>query len=142
MLVDYGGLLDDGGGLQPALKNILSKMKSYHRPALVFIADRIIPTGRRRELDGVVFSPLPALGRSEVRQLTGLLLREASVEYTRDELEMLTDLADGHPFNVGFMVQAIRAYTLPVFASDPGELVQIKRKRSSGISFLRLYFPM
>ena len=81
-MTDTGGLLDGDGGFQAPLKNILSRMQPQNRPSMNFIAQRMVPFGRRSEVSGIVYCSLPSLAPDDMRQLIGLLLRDAKIEYT------------------------------------------------------------
>jgi tetratricopeptide (TPR) repeat protein len=59
------------------------------------------------------------------------LLREAEILYSEEQLQQIIELSDGHPFNVIFIVQAAKQYTLNIFLADPSELSQWKKNRSS-----------
>lgn len=130
-ILDDGGILEDPGGFQPHIRLILDKIGTAPHPALIFVSNRMMPHAMRANVTNVVFSPLSSLADDDIRQLVGLLLKRHSIAYTSEELEQLTELADGHPFNVNFMVEAIRHYTLSVFLADTSSLVQWKRNRAS-----------
>lgn len=135
VITDHGGLLDGDGGFQPPLKHIIQQLHYQRRPSIIFIAQRMVPFGRRRETDGILYCSLPSLAPTEVRQLVAFLLRDAGVEYTAEELTRLVQFCDGHPFNANFLVEAIKEYTLPVVLGDPSEITQWKRRRAN--EFLR-----
>jgi tetratricopeptide (TPR) repeat protein len=46
-------------------------------------------------------------------------------------LEQLALLSDSHPFNIEFITESVRQYTLPVVLADSSELVHWKRRRST-----------
>ena len=131
IIVDRGGMLDDSGAMQVPLKTVLSRIEPSRHPTLVLIAERMMPGIKQHELHGTVFSRLNALERDEVRQLIGLLLGQNNINYTREQWEALTDLSDGHPFNVSFMIAFIKMYSIDILLADPESLNQIKYKRSS-----------
>ncbi|MGB9366274.1 MAG: TIR domain-containing protein [Xanthobacteraceae bacterium] len=131
IILDHRGMLDDEGKLQEPLRRILSKVRRHQRPSIIFVAERMIRPALRNGLESAIFCPLPSLSRDEVRQLAALLLRQFQISYSNDDLEKIVEIADGHPYNVIFIVQAARQYTLPVFLADPSDFVQWKRRRAS-----------
>lgn len=128
---DHGGLLEDNGRMQPQVQAILDKVQSKLHPTVIFVGDRTVPRKSRPNPDALVYAPLPSLDRQDIRQLAAFLLREAEIPYTEEQLQQIIDLSDGHPFNVVFIVQAAKQYTLSIFLADPSELTQWKRSRSS-----------
>lgn len=139
---DHGGLLEDSGRMQPHMQAILDKVQSKLHPAIIFIGDRTVPRRSRPAPDALVYAPLPSLERQDIRQLAAFLLRQAEMPYSEEQLQQIIELSDGHPFNVIFIVQAAKQYTLSAFLADPTELTQWKRSRSSAfllkISFTEL----
>lgn len=133
-VLDGGGLLDSDGALQQPLTEILSRIQRRSYPTAVFIAERMIPRGRRADLP-VVYIALPSMTDAQVRQLAGFLLTDAQIPYSNDDLEQIVSLSDGHPFNVKFLVDAAAAYTLPVALAETSDLTQWKHRRGS--DFLR-----
>jgi tetratricopeptide (TPR) repeat protein len=132
---DRGGLLDHSGEFQAAIRKILPELEQVQHPPIVFIAERMIPQGKRTGVDGIVYCPLPALKPAEVRQLSALLLKANNIPYTNDDLEEIVELSDGHPFNVKFIVEAAKEYTLRVFLANTEEFSLWKRRR--GAQFLQ-----
>jgi tetratricopeptide (TPR) repeat protein len=130
-VADHGGLLDDEGKFQPPIQNIVAATKEQRRPFIIFIADRMMPYRLHSSAEGVVFSRLPPLSPDETKQLIALMLRDADVSYSADELNQLMGLADGHPFNVSFLVEAVKHYGISVVLGDPSEIIQWKRRRAS-----------
>lgn len=128
---DHGGLLDDSGAMREPFRNLLSKVKTYPHVPIVFVAGRMMPQSKRTGMDGVLFSPLSALAREEVKQLAALLLKREGLSYSFEELEQIVDLCDGHPFNVIFAVGLAKQYTLQIFLADPKDLIHFKRNRAS-----------
>jgi tetratricopeptide (TPR) repeat protein len=130
-VVDHGGLLDDEGTFQSPIQNIIAAAKEQRRPFIIFIAERMMPYRLHAAAEGVVFSRLPPLSSDETKQLIALMLRDADVSYSADELSQLVGLADGHPFNVSFLVEAVKHYGISVVLGDPSEIIQWKRRRAS-----------
>jgi hypothetical protein len=129
--VDHGGLLGDRGEFPVHLRNTLLKLPRNKRPSIIFIAERMVPGNVRSDLGDVIFCSLSSLARNEVRQLAALLLKQSNISYSNDDLEQILDLSDGHPFNIIFIVQAAKQYSLPVFLADPSALLSWKRRRAS-----------
>ena len=128
---DHGGLLEDNGRMQPHMAAIIDKVQSKLRPAMIFTSERTVPRRNRPDPNSLVYAPLPSLERKDIRQLAAFLLRDAGMSYSEDQLQQIIELSDGHPFNVIFIIQAAKQYTLNVFLADPSELTQWKRSRSS-----------
>jgi tetratricopeptide (TPR) repeat protein len=131
IVVDRGGLLDDSGGFQLPLRNILRNIRRSKHPAIIIVAERMVPPARRNDIDGAIFARLNVLHREDIRQLIALLLRGDGVKYNDDQLDRLIELSDGHPFNVLFMISFINLYSIDVLLADPEQLIQLKYKRSS-----------
>ncbi len=127
---DHGGLEDDGR-MQLHMQAVIDKVQGKLHPVVIFIGERTVPRKSRPNGDSLVYAPLPSLERKEIRQLAAFLLRDAGMSYSEDQLQQIIELSDGHPFNVIFIVQAAKQYTLEVFLADPSELTQWKRGRSS-----------
>jgi len=131
LVIDRGGLLDDSGTIQPLFRAIYDKLTQSLHPSVVFVAERMMPLGRRSSLGGCVFCALPSLNQDETRQLLGLLLKRESIKYSNDELLKLVELSDFHPFNVAFIVEAAKEYGLPVFLADTSQLAMWRHRRGS-----------
>jgi tetratricopeptide (TPR) repeat protein len=131
---DAGGLLDNDGALQQALRQTFLKIQRRTHPTAVFIAERMVPRGRRGDLE-IAYIALPAMTDAQVRQLGGFLLTDAGIAYSNEDLDQVVALSDGHPFNVKFIVQTAIRYTLPVALADTTDLAQWKARR--GAEFLR-----
>lgn len=131
IVTDQGGLLDGDGAFQSPLKKVLRSLEPENRPSIVFVAQRMVPFGRRSEIPGVMYCSLPSLAPEEVRQLLAFLLKGAQIAYSADELRKLVELCDGHPFNAHFLVEAVREYSLPVILGDPSEIIRWKRGRAN-----------
>ena len=130
-IVDRGGLLADNGSIQGPFGAIYSKINVYQYPGVIFIAERMVPTHQRASFNSCVFHGLSSLSSDDAKQLIGLRLRAAGVRYSNNELELLVELSDFHPFNIEFIVEAVKQYTLPVFLADPEELRVWKHKLGS-----------
>jgi Flp pilus assembly protein TadD len=130
-VTDTGGLLDGDGGFQVPLKKTISRMQPQNRPSVIFIAQRMVKFGRRKEVTGIVYCSLPSLMPDDIRQLIGFLLRDADIAYTSEELNRLVQLCEGHPFNAHFLIEAIKEYTLPVVLGDPSDITKWKRRRAN-----------
>jgi tetratricopeptide (TPR) repeat protein len=128
---DHGGLLEDDGKMQPHMQAVIDKVQDKLHPVIIFIGERTVPRKSRANRDSLVYAPLPSLERKDIRQLSAFLLRDAGMVYSEEQLQQIIELSDGHPFNVIFIVQAAKQYTLDVFLADPAELTQWKHGRSS-----------
>lgn len=128
---DHGGLLEDNGKMQSHVQAIIDKIQGKLHPTIVFAGDRTVPRRSRAASEALVYAPLPSLERQDIRQLAAFLLRQAGISYSEEQLQQIVELSDGHPFNVVFIAQAAKQYTLNVFLADPSELTQWKRNRSS-----------
>jgi tetratricopeptide (TPR) repeat protein len=128
---DHGGLLEDNGKIQPHVQEIINRIKSKLHPTTIFVGDRTVPRRNRAGSEALVYAPLASLERQDIRQLAAFLLREAEISYSEEQLQQIIELSDGHPFNVAFIVQTAKQYTLNIFLANPSELTQWKRNRSS-----------
>lgn len=131
---DGGGLLNNDGAMQPAVKEIFDRIEKRSHPNVVFIAARMVPRNQRDDME-LAYSALPSMTDAQIRQLAGFLLVDAEIVYSNDDLETIVSLSDGHPFNVKFIVGTATEYTLPVALADVTELNQWKVRRGS--EFLR-----
>lgn len=131
IIQDNGGLLEQSGRLQPHIQLILDKIQSRFHPSIIFISERTVPRIQRPNPDSVIYSQLPSLERKDVRQLAAFLFKRAKIPYSEEQLQAIVELSDGHPFNVMFVIEAAKQYTLDVFLSDPSELTHWKRSRST-----------
>lgn len=131
LIVDRGGLLDDEAKFQSPMKKIIERINPQRRPYIIFIAERMVRHSRQGDLEGIVYCRLPPLTPDETKQLVALILRDAAISYSSEELTRLVELSDGHPFNVAFLVEAVKHYTLPIVLGNPSELIQWKRRRAS-----------
>jgi tetratricopeptide (TPR) repeat protein len=131
LIIDDGGLLDDEGKFQTPIRQLIERMTPNRRPYIVFIADRMISHVRQRDVEGLIYCRLPSLSPDETKQLIALMLRSNDIKYSAEELSQLAELSDGHPFNVAFLVEAIKHYGLSLVLGDPSEIIQWKRRRAS-----------
>ncbi|MCW5736984.1 MAG: toll/interleukin-1 receptor domain-containing protein, partial [Enhydrobacter sp.] len=135
LVVDNGGLLTDDGKLQPIFKRVIELLGSQSYPPMAMIAERMVPRRYRSETPTIIFCPLPSLNTDQLKQLISFKLQDADISYTDEDVRQLTDLSDGHPFNVQMLVDAIREHTLKVFLADPSDFNQWKQRQ--GAAFLK-----
>ena len=88
---DAGGLLDHDGALQQPFRTIFTKIRKRSYPTVVFIAQRMMPSRQRRDLD-IVFCALSSLDNDQVRQLAGSLLIDGDIPYTNEDLDNIVSL--------------------------------------------------
>jgi hypothetical protein len=131
---DGGGLLDKEGAFQKPLAQIYAKMRPQAHPTVVFIAQRMMPRSLRLD-QSIAYCALPAMSNAEARQLAAFLLTDSRISYSDDDLNRIVDLSDGHPFNVKFLTEAAKQYSLPVALGNTGEFTKWKQRRAS--EFLR-----
>jgi hypothetical protein len=128
-IVDRGGLLDHEGSFQSPMRKVVAQLNPQRRPCVIFIAERMMPQIRQHEVDGLVYCRLSPLSADESKQLFGLMLRNAGTDYSSDELVELAKLSDGHPFNIAFIMEAVKHYGIQVVLGDPSEIARWKRRR-------------
>ncbi|WP_162826893.1 toll/interleukin-1 receptor domain-containing protein [Pseudolabrys taiwanensis] len=131
LIIDHGGLLDRDGQFQSPVRQIIARLPPQRRPCVVFIAERMMPQARQRDTEGLIFCRLSSLSFDETKQLIGLMLRNSGITYTENDLAELANLSDGHPFNVAFLVEAVKHYGIKIILGDPSEITQWKRRRAS-----------
>ncbi|TNV70984.1 hypothetical protein FGO68_gene11309 [Halteria grandinella] len=69
------------------------------------------------------------------RELLSFSLKSAGVEFSASDLDQLSELTDGHPFNVHFIAKFVSEYGVGSLLSDPHDLIEWKYKRAE--DFLR-----
>lgn len=135
LIVDDGGVYDDGGEYHSYLRQLTDRFAEAPRPVFGFIQTRMMPYAKRFEIKAAYHTYLRALSEDATRELLSLSLKQEGINFNDEQLDAVAELLDGHPFNVKFAVGFIREHGIDAFAFDPSELIEWKRKRAE--DFLR-----
>jgi hypothetical protein len=127
---DQGGAYTDAGAYQTYLSNVISTLSGSSKPILGFAQTRMMPFNRRRDEKASYHTYLNPLPEAQIKELLSFSLKAAGVDFDDAQLQELSALIDGHPFNVRFTVSAIESYGLPSFLADPVDLIEWKRRRA------------
>jgi hypothetical protein len=95
----------------------------------------MMPLSLRERIKASYHTFLPPLSDENIKDLLSFSLRAAEIDFTDEQLSMLSEHLDGHPFNVRFATKAIKSYGLPSFLADPHDLIEWKVRR--GEEFLK-----
>jgi tetratricopeptide (TPR) repeat protein len=133
---DQGGAYDEEGRYKPFLLDILNKLVGSARPEIGFIQTRMMPPIYRAAAPNSYHRFVTRLSDEQIKELLSFTLKDAEVDFSDEQLNAITQLLDGHPFNVKFVVQAIKSYGIELFISDPRDLIEWKVRRAE--DFLKL----
>jgi hypothetical protein len=127
---DQGSVYTDAGDFQPYFSQVISELAGSPKPVIGFTQTRMMPFPYRREYKSSYHTYLNPLPDGRIKELLSFSLKEAGVDFDEAQLQQLSSLIDGHPFNVRFAVSAINSYGLPSFLADPVDLIEWKRRRA------------
>ena len=127
--VDDFGVFDEEGDYQDYWGEIIKALSDVDRPCIAFIQSRTQPFRFKNRYPRAFHIKIGELSESYGRELIALSLREEQIDFTESELQQLSGLVDGHPFNLRFVVGYARHYGLSNFLQDPGEFIEWKHRR-------------
>lgn len=130
IITDDGGVYTEEGDYQPHIRDVLSIVNGRGLPVVGFIQTRMMPAKFKEANRRSFHQYLSALDDSSARQVLGLILKQIDVNYSDTQIEQITDMLDGHPFNIKFVAQFAADYGLENLLADPSELVDWKRRRA------------
>jgi len=128
---DDGGILADDGDYQPHIRRIVSMLDGLSRPILGIIQTRRMRPINQEKYPLSFHIGLSTLRDDHVRELLSFGMKQLGIGFDQDQLNQLSELIDGHPFNAKFATQYAASYGLSSLLSAPQELVEWKRKRAN-----------
>jgi hypothetical protein len=130
LVIDDSSVFADDGDYQPFLGVLVKELAKDGRPSIGFVQNRMMPMPKRVNYPNSFHQYLNPLSDKDVGEILGLALNRDKVEYTRDQARRVVELIDGHPYNVQFAVQFIRAYGIQSLIDDPRDLIEWKNRRA------------
>ncbi|MDG4898691.1 tetratricopeptide repeat protein [Mesorhizobium sp. WSM4976] len=131
VFIDLGGILADDGSLEPVIDRIINYLIPKPHPPLTIVAPRMVPRKLRREADDIGYCGVKSLSHETARRLVKSLLKAQDLYATDAEVESLTELGEGHPYNYYRMVGEIKEKSISVFLSTVNQFVEWKHRKSS-----------
>lgn len=135
LVIDEGGVYDELGDYQDYWTNVIHKLSFLPQPALGFIQTRMMSLAKRTQFPSAFYQSIKPLSDENIGQLLSFSFKQRQVDFTEDDIEQITQLLDGHPFNVKFVTQFAADYGVESLLADPSELIEWKRRRAE--DFLR-----
>lgn len=129
LVTDEFGVFDEEGEYQDYWIAIINQLNDVGRPAIGFAQTRTQPYRIRSHYPRAFHIQLGGLSAKDSKELIALSLHEADVDFTNAQLAQLTELVDGHPFNLRFVVGYAKHYGLENFLRDPRDFVEWKHRR-------------
>jgi post-segregation antitoxin (ccd killing protein) len=133
---DQGGAYDEEGDYKPFLRLLIEKLVGSSRPELGFAQTRMMPVVYRMASPHSYHRFITRFSDEQIKDLLSFTLKDAGIDFSDVQLNAITQLLDGHPFNVKFAVRAIQSYGINLFIADPRDLIEWKIKRAE--DFLKL----
>jgi len=133
---DQGGACDEEGNYKPIFLELIKKLVGSSIPEIAFVQTRMMPPVYRDASPHSYHRFINRFNDEQIRELLSFTLRDAGVDFSDAHLDSITQLLDGHPFNVKFAVRAIQSYGIDLFIADPRDLIEWKIKRAE--DFLKL----
>lgn len=130
-LLDQGGILSDDASFSPEISEIIDRLGTHPHPPVVFISRRAIPFHRRRTQNDVVHVRVEALDWDTSRRLISSLLKREMIAISDSNLDELTKLAEGHPYNVYQLLREIKEHGVAVFLANPSRYIEWRHRQSS-----------
>ncbi|MBG0512145.1 toll/interleukin-1 receptor domain-containing protein [Agrobacterium sp. MOPV5] len=115
ILFDEGGVLTEEGIFSPEVAKIIEGLEAHPHPPVAFISGRMIPYRHRVSRPDMAFLAVTSLSWEATLTLTSTLLKRKGVEVNTDALEKLTQLSEGHPYNVYRLVDEVCKKGLKIF---------------------------
>jgi hypothetical protein len=132
IVYDGGGLLQDNGALQIEFEQIVNGLVDRPHPPIIFVSPRMTAPRFRRPQRDLAYLSLGLLSAEDSKRLLGSLLKEKKVSVRSDELIVLNELADQHPFNIYRIVELIdEINSVEVFVANPIDFNDWKHKHTS-----------
>ena len=129
-VVDEGAVYDDAGDYAPFINKLIRHFASFRQPVLGFVQTRMMPFTKRDSYFLAHHTAVKALNESDVREFLSFSLKQAEIDYTVEQIDQIAEHIDGHPFNVRFATNFIKAYGIKSLIADPSELIEWKRLRA------------
>ncbi|WP_298369049.1 TIR domain-containing protein [Azospirillum sp.] len=130
-LFDNGGILTDSGALEPDINNIINFLDTKPHPPIAIISNRMIPNKLKRKEDDVSYISLKSLKPEVGERLVSRLLKDRSIRVTTEQLDELTNLGDGHPFNFYRMIDDLEERGVEAFLASTRDFIDWKHRQSS-----------
>ena len=135
IVLDEGnGVFDDSGALFPHWKDILEHISNMDRPIISFIQTRMQPYRLRGSQSLSYHQRLDAIKSEDAKEIIGFTLKQLGVEFTDEQLDQLSEISGGHPFNIRFAAGLAQHYGVEPFLQDPSLYIAWRDKR--GEAFL------
>ena len=118
-VVDEGAVYDDAGDYAPFINKLIRHFASFRQPVLGFVQTRMMPFTKRDSYFLAHHTAVKALNESDVREFLSFSLKQAEIDYTVEQIDQIAEHIDGHPFNVRFATNFIKAYGIELRYSRP-----------------------
>jgi tetratricopeptide (TPR) repeat protein len=134
IIVDAGGVINTDGSFNISITQILKSLEPRTPPYFIFILSRLPPRVTRPPVDLVRLFRVPALQPEDVQQLVSFHLRSKQLAPSREDIDRLAEMTDGHPYNIQYLLRLIDEKGTRLVLDDPSDLIAFKRRR--GIEFI------
>ena len=130
-LMDEGGILKESGALNSEIVKIVEGFEANPHPPVTFISSRMMPQRYRDNHDDMAFTAIRALGWDDTVKLTSTLLKRRSVTADVENIEELSKLSEGHPFNIYRIVDVVVENGIKIFLANTSEFIDWKHRQTS-----------
>ncbi len=130
LFIDDGGVYDDSGRYQAHFSAITRRYSSYIQPVFSFIQTRMMSFASRQDHPHSFHLHVRPLDSDSSKELLSFSLKAAGIDFSAEELNLLSELTDGHPFNIHFVTKFALEYGIPSLLADPHDLIEWKYKRA------------
>ena len=130
IIIDEGGVYNEEGDYQLFIKDILIRLGSFSHPVVGFIQTRMMPFSLRHEYKRSFHQYLRPINDDSIKELIIFYLKQIGVDFSSEEINNVSQLLDGHPYNVQFAVKYISEYGIHSIIYDPSDLIAWKRRRA------------
>lgn len=126
---DNGAVLTDEGKYQPFMNKLIEAAAGETRPLVGFIQTRRIRGDAYMGMKGVFQLKLEPMTDEKIADLLRFNLRDASIDYNENDIELACKLLEGIPLNAEMAINYIVQYGLKSFVNDPSAFVAVRRGR-------------
>lgn len=130
VIIDDGGVYDEEGDYQDIFSRIIALSEGSKRPVFGVVQSRMMPAQKKIHRQRSFHHFLNTLDDDSVKEIVSFLFHELEIDYEEGEMSALVDLLDGHPYNIRFAVEFVNQYGIQSLLSDPGDLIEWKRRRA------------
>ncbi|WP_164880031.1 toll/interleukin-1 receptor domain-containing protein [Paenirhodobacter ferrireducens] len=129
IMEDEGGLLEDSGDFTPDAESVIKEIANRPHPPLAVVARRMMPMRFRR--NDVAYANLTSFDHKTSRRLMSKVISAAGISANPAQVDQLTEMSEGHPYNHYRIVEEIQARTLDVFLAEADEFYIWKHRQGT-----------